>query len=189
MNKTVTINLSCIVFHIDEEAYQQLGRYLAAIKKSFKNTEGGDEIISDIESRIAEIFKEKLAKNNIQVINTTDVTEVIAIMGKPEEYTDAENTFEPNTEKQQGETAENNIPYTDQKRMYRDKDNKIIGGVCAGLGAYFNLDPIKFRIIFFVLMFMGIGLLTYLFLWIAIPTAKTEDDKKRMRGEYNTNRT
>ena len=117
MNKTVTINLSGIVFHIDEEAYQELGRYLAAIKSSFKNTEGGEEIIADIESRIAEIFKEKLTKNNIQVINMLDVKEVISIMGKPEEYTETENKQEPKEEQTQNATVENEIPYTDQKRM------------------------------------------------------------------------
>jgi phage shock protein PspC (stress-responsive transcriptional regulator) len=184
MNKTVTINLGGIVFHIDEEAYFELSKYLKAIKQSFKKTESGDEIIADIELRIAELFKEKLSFANIQVVSMTDVKAVISVMGKPEDYLESENQI-----KDEQDTAEYvETPYTSTKQMFRDTDNKILGGVCSGLAAYFGADPIIFRVIFGVLFFTGLGILLYLFLWIATPAAKTEDDKNKMRGEYTSSK-
>jgi hypothetical protein len=96
MNKTININLAGLFFHIDEDAYQRLQRYIAAVRKSFAGTSGADEIMSDIESRIAELFLEKRA-NEMQVISITHVEEVIGIMGQPEDYEVDEEIFEKQT--------------------------------------------------------------------------------------------
>ncbi|MFH1322181.1 MAG: PspC domain-containing protein [Bacteroidota bacterium] len=178
MKKTVTINLSGIIFHIDEDAHERLSSYLNKIKGYFKDSEGKDEIMSDIEARIAEMFQEKITKSK-EVITTSDVEEVIKIMGKPEDYVDAD----------AGEPASETTTSTDEssyrrKRIFRDPDKNVLGGVCAGIGAYFNFDPIWLRIAFAVaFFFFGSGILLYILLWIIIPEAKTTAEKLEMRGE------
>src|SRR5690349_11653971 len=122
MNKTVNINLSGIIFHIEEEAFDKLSKYLQTIKGYFKDAEGKDEIMSDIESRIAEMFQTKVNKTK-QVIQMADVDEVIAVMGRPEEFIDDENASQS---KYDNDTY---TGYTDKKRFFRDPDDKILGGV------------------------------------------------------------
>lgn len=183
MNKTFTINISQIVFHIDEQAYDILSNYLNTIKSYFNNNESKDEILADIEARIAEIFSEKL-NNNKQVINVADVNEMIAIMGNPEVFKNDDEYTSDNRNKhtQQGEGSigETKRP----RRIFRDKDDKVFGGVCSGIGAYFGIDPIWLRLIFAGSFFIfGTGFLFYIVLWMIIPEAKTTADKLEMRGE------
>ncbi|MBL4656935.1 MAG: PspC domain-containing protein [Flavobacteriales bacterium] len=184
MKKTVTINLSGIIFHIDEDAHDHLSSYLAKIRGYFTDSEGQDEIMSDIESRIAEMFQEKISKSK-EVINMVDVEKIISIMGKPEDYLDdtaqAETQSETNS---QSSTGGKTYTRTGTRRVFRDPDNEVLGGVCGGIGAYFNIDPIWLRLAFvFSLFVFGTGLLFYIILWIIIPEAKTTAEKLEMRGE------
>ena len=150
MNKTVNINLANILFHIDEKAFNKLQRYLEAIKRSFAGTAGSDEIIADIEARIAELFHEKMESER-QVITMKEVDEVIQIMGQPEDYMVDEDIFED------GPTTSSK-PKSKIKKLYRDIDNKYIGGVCAGLEHYLGFDALWIRIIFIILaLFTGFG--------------------------------
>jgi len=174
MKKTFTINISGIIFHIDDDGYEKLKKYLSSINRRFSNTEEGREIIADIESRIAEIFQEKV-NGSKQVITSADVEEMITIMGEPEDFAD-----EGTEDRQSGEK----FRVKTGKRIYRDPDNRILGGVCGGLGAYFGIDPIIFRIIF-ILLFIPFtsGMWIYLILWLIIPEAQTTAQKLEMKGE------
>ena len=177
MKKTFTINISGIIFHIDEDAYEKLNKYLRTIKRHFSGTDGADEIINDIEMRIAEILQGKLSEKK-EVINFTDVEEVISIMGEPSEFDD--------TEEEKGESGapRESETYRYQKRLYRDPENKILGGVSSGLGAYFNIDPVWIRLLFVLLtVFSGIGILIYIVMWIVVPVASSTAERLEMRGE------
>ena len=135
MKKTISVNIACYVFNIEEEAYERLNQYLAKIKNNFGNAAERDEIMDDIELRIAELFQEKLAKNR-EVIIGADITEVIDILGHPEDFaTDDDGVFEESTNAEY-------VNVESKKRLFRDKDNGQIGGVCSGLGHYFDVDPL-----------------------------------------------
>ena len=175
MKKTVSINISGIIFHIDDDAFERLSRYLNSIKRHFAKMEGKEEIITDIESRIAEVLQEKL-QDNKQVISIEDIQEVISIMGEPSEMDEDSEYEEPRQYK----------PYTNSrgKRLYRDPDGRMIAGVSSGLSAYFNIDPVWVRVLFVVSLFAGFfGLIAYVVLWIVIPEAITTAEKLEMRGE------
>lgn len=180
MNKTVTINVSGIIFHIEEDAYDQLSRYLGTIKSYFRDSEGRDEIMSDIESRIAELLKERIGTAR-QVVMRADVEHVISVMGKPEDYA-AEAVTE---EKPKEEKAEEVIDFgKKRRRVFRDPDNKVLGGVCGGIANYFDMDPLWLRLaLVFFTIFGGAGVLVYIILWIVIPEAKTTAEKLEMKGE------
>jgi phage shock protein PspC (stress-responsive transcriptional regulator) len=174
MEKTINIDLGGTLFQIDEEAYRILREYLQSITLKFKNVPGGNETINDIESRIAEIFQSQ--KFTAGVINKENVEAMISIIGKPEDFDQDGN----------GEPVHGYTSYQ-RRKMYRNPDDKIIGGICGGIGTYLNTDPVWFRILFilFALTF-GIGFLVYLALWIALPSAATESQKKEMYGSsYN----
>lgn len=179
MNKTVTINIAGLLFHIDEDAYTKLSNYLEAIRNSL-NTEGKEEIINDIESRIAEIFSEKIDPTS-GVVNMNDVDHIIKIMGQPEDYRlDDDNE---NPEYSQAQSFSNTNTHR-VKKLFRDGDNRVIGGVLSGLGNYFNVEPIWIRIIFILLIFAyGLSFIIYPILWIIIPKAKTTADILEMKGE------
>jgi len=176
MNKTININLGGIFFHIDELAYQKLKSYLDAIRRSLSDDpQGRDEILNDIELRIGELLSERI-KNERQVINESDIDEITKIMGKPEDYLVDEELFE--NKKQYGYKT------TSSKKLFRDGDDKFLGGVCSGLGHYFGMDAIWVRIIWLILLFgLGIGFLIYPLLWILIPQAETTAEKLQMKGE------
>ncbi len=177
MNKTVNINLAGIFFHIDEDAYLKLQRYINAIKRSFTDSQGRDEIIADIEARIAELFSEKI-KDERQVIGNKEVEEVISIMGQPEDYRLDEEIFEdePRASYQNTKTSRN---------LYRDTTNSYVGGVSSGLGHYLSIDPIWIRLawILFTIFSSGAFLLIYVAFWIFVPEAKTTADFLAMKGE------
>ncbi len=175
MNKTVNINLANVLFHIDEDAYTKMRRYLESVKRSFANTPGSDEILADIEARIAELFHEKLADER-QVITEKEVDEVISIMGQPEDYMVDEDIFEdePRPRKERSKS----------KKLYRDIETKYIGGVCSGLEHYLGFDALWIRIIFLLLgVFTGFGFIAYILLWILVPEAATTSQKLDMKGE------
>ncbi len=175
MKTTITINLGGIVFHIDDDAYEMLHNYLIAVEKQFSGEEERKEVMSDIEARLSELFTEILGQKR-DVIMKDDVSKIFEIMGEPEDFLDEESQKEEPKRRYRSQKT--------SKRLFRDPDNRILGGVCGGLGAYFNIDPIVFRIIFILIAFgMGSGLIIYIILWIAIPEASTTAQKLEMRGE------
>jgi phage shock protein PspC (stress-responsive transcriptional regulator) len=175
MNKTVSINLSGIIFHIDENAYQKLQNYFEAIKTSLQDTEGASEIIADIEGRVSELFLEHI-KSSQQVISNKEVDEMISVMGQPEDYKIDEELFE--------ETPEQNNSNNQKRRLFRDQDNSYIGGVCSGFGYYFGIDPLLIRLFWVLLIFgAGMGPLLYIILWVLIPAANTTAEKLSMMGK------
>ncbi|KAB1067392.1 PspC domain-containing protein [Tamlana haliotis] len=177
MNKTVNINLAGIFFHIDEDAYIKLQGYLEAIKRSLANSQGSDEIIADIEARIAELFNERV-QNNKQVIGLTQVDEVITIMGQPEDYVVDDEIFEDEPQSQHKQKT------STKKKLFRDADNAYISGVSSGLAHYFGIDAIWVRLAWILLVFgAGTGVLLYILLWILVPEAKTTAEKIMMTGE------
>ncbi len=176
MNKTININLGGIYFHIDEMAYEKLRRYLNAINASLSNDPyGKDEIIADIEARISELLSEKI-KDDRQVVNEQHIDEIIKVMGQPEDYTFDEELFNDPKYSYQSTSA--------TKKLFRDGDDKILGGVSSGLGHYFGIDAIWVRIFWLILVFgAGFGVLAYIIFWILVPEAKTTAEKLQMRGE------
>ena len=181
MKKTFNINLGGIVFHIDEDAYELLDKYLSNLRIHFSKEEGAEEIVHDMELRISELFSERLNDKN-QVITLADVEEIIAQMGKPEEFAD--------------DTTQDSNQYNPKedkgiKRLFRDPDNKVLGGVCSGIAAYFGWDVTIIRILLIILSLPIISggtfivkgfFLFYIIAWIIIPEAKTATEKLSMKG-------
>ncbi len=178
MNKTFQINLGGSQFSIDDDAYEFINKYLISLRRHFAQSESCEEILSDIESRMAELFQEVL--NGRTIIGLKDVEEVIAIMGKPEDFGAEPIEKEPSSAGQAG--------FTPGKRLYRDPDDKKLGGVCSGMSAYLGIeDPLWLRLAFVVLFFTwGLGFITYLVLWLLIPKASTSAEKLAMRGKPAT---
>ena len=176
MNKTVNINLGGMFFHIDEDAYQKLTRYFDAIKRSLSNSSGHDEIIKDIEMRVSELLTDK-QKSDKHVIGLKDVDEVIAVMGQPEDYIIEDDLKEASTYSSASSRK--------SKKLYRDKEKGMIGGVASGLGHYFGIDAVWIRIVLILLVFAGFGtgILAYIILWIVTPEAVTTSEKLEMTGE------
>ncbi|GIZ10300.1 PspC domain-containing protein [Flavobacterium sp. UMI-01] len=176
MNKTVNINLGGFLFHIDEDAYQKLNRYFEAIKRSLNHSEGQDEIIKDIEFRIAELFQERQI-NNKQIIGLEDVDTIISVMGQPEDYI-IEDDFAPSRTTPLDATI-------GSKKLYRDTENNLIGGVASGLSYYFGIDVVWIRVLLTLLVIgaFGIGIIAYIILWVVTPVAKTTSEKLEMKGE------
>jgi len=171
MKITVSINLGGYSFNIDEDAYAELKSYLKNLELHFAGEESSSEILSDIETRMAELFRTKLTSYK-QVINIEDVRQVMSVLGTPEDISDNE-----------GPSARDKFSSPGYHRMYRDPDHRIIGGVCSGMGAYWDIDPLIVRIIFVALVFAGgIGALVYLILYIVLPEAKTTAQKIEMKG-------
>ncbi|HER09882.1 MAG TPA: PspC domain-containing protein [Bacteroides sp.] len=175
MKKAIKINLSGIIFHIDDDAYEKLKTYLDRIGRYFSDAQESKEIINDIESRIAELFQERITKEN-QVITLEIVDEVIDVMGNPEDIAD--------TAEESGKKRSFHETYSTSKRLYRDPENSVIAGVCGGLGAYFGIDTVIFRLLFVIFFFAGFAsILIYVILWIVLPRAETAAQKLEMRGE------
>lgn len=167
MNKVVNINLNGIIISIDEVAYEQLKQYIDALHKHFSGTEGSAEIISDIETRIAELLQLKLT-DNYTVILPKDVADVIAVMGNPWQMECEDEAQSSNQSTTQNNTQNTVAP----KKLKRDPHNKVISGVCGGLGNFLNIDPIIARAGFLISFFVfGSGLLLYLILWVIMPEA------------------
>ncbi|OFX18113.1 MAG: hypothetical protein A2033_03575 [Bacteroidetes bacterium GWA2_31_9] len=178
MKKTISINLSGFIFTIDEDAYSILSQYLTLLKNHFEKEEEGHEIVSDIESRIAELFKERITDSK-QVITIEDINEIIAMLGTPEMIID-EDKSEPEQKTEEKQQEKNNEK--DNRKFFRDIDDRVLGGVCSGLGAYFGIDTVIIRILM-ILLFFGFGPVLYIILWVVIPPALTTAQKLQMKGE------
>ncbi|MBC7652997.1 MAG: PspC domain-containing protein [Oligoflexus sp.] len=174
MNKTIIINISGVIFHIEEDAYETLKAYINEVKKHFASYRDNFEIITDIENRIAEMFGDLLAKESKQVIFLTDVNIIISRMGNPSD-------FEAEEENEQYQHENEN---TTERKFFRDMEDRAIGGVCAGIGHYFNIEARWVRIAFFIMfVFYGFGLIPYILLWIVIPKANSRTERMEMKGE------
>jgi phage shock protein PspC (stress-responsive transcriptional regulator) len=183
MKQTVNINLGGTFFHIDEDAFGKLQRYLDAIKKSLSDPQGSDEIIKDIEARISELFSEKI-ETNAQVISIKELDEVIAIMGQPEDYMVDEEIFE-DAPAGPAAASHQRRDTTSHKQLYRDIDNKFVAGVSSGLAHYIGIDALWIRLLWILLTIAtsGLFLLIYILFWILVPAAESTSEKLKMSGE------
>ena len=186
MKKVININFQGRVIPIEESAYDVLKVYVESLRRFFANEEGRDEIINDIEGRIAELFGESLKKGST-CITEEDVNNVINSMGRPEDFEGEETNMQSQLG---GQHEQKNNTYTEQEhqasrgRLYRDTNDKMLGGVCSGMAAYFRIDPTVVRLLFLVLFFGGgSGFLLYLLLWIILP-AKPLDHVSSNRRLY-----
>lgn len=215
MKKVMSVNIGGLVFQIDNEAYAKLDGYIGALEKQFQGTEGSDEIIGDIESRIAEIFQDKM-KAGRESIRTEDIDEIIQIMGAPKDLeqdteeaparTSAQATATSDTgstasaettgskqeqeyTRNKGESAgkEDPLPGPGPKRFFRNGEDKVLGGVCSGFATYIDADPLVVRLAFLLAVLgFGVGPVLYFILWIVVPEAKTTSEKLQMKGEKVT---
>lgn len=182
MNKTIIININSIVFHIEEDAYETLRGYIAEIKKHFGQTPDSDEILQDIENRIAEMFSERIHAGKKEVISVLDVEEVIAQMGRVSDFEELDD--ETGSSTIDNESKEEKKSSFKNKKLMRNPDDTMIGGVCSGLGYYLGIEAIWVRIIFvLIFLFGGSGILIYLVLWALMPMANSRADRMAMRGE------
>src|SRR5436190_5992507 len=179
MKKNISINISGIIFHIEEDGYETLRKYLDSVNKYFSAFEDNSEILSDIEGRIAEIFLSKL-NDGKQVITAEDVNNLIATMGSVSDFKAAEEqefaAGEPAAKAREAKSTSSSA--TAPKTLMRDMNRKILGGVCAGMGHYFNIDPVWPRLLLALLTIgtSGIFLLVYIVLWIVLPSAHFEEE-------------
>ena len=175
MNKTININLAGFVMHVDEDAYGRLKDYLESVKTFLAQSDGADEIMRDVEARMVEIFQQRMGTDR-QVVLLEDVNEAIAILGQPEDYRVDD---EPGASSSYTSEAD----FRPKKRIFRNPDDKVIGGVAGGLAAYLGIDPVWIRLLLAILFFTGSGFLIYIILWIVMPEARTTAQKLQMRGE------
>jgi phage shock protein PspC (stress-responsive transcriptional regulator) len=178
MKKTLNINIGNSIIHIEEDAYEMLTVYLNEVKQHFAKNADDFEIVTDIENRIAEMFIEMLAEQQKQAVGIFDVQSVIRQMGSVKDFESSEEGEEPVGH----QAAAPQI--TPIKKLYRDTDQAVIGGVCAGLGHYLSIDThwVRLGVLLSVFLF-GSGALAYLILWIMIPRAETMTEKMTMMGE------
>ena len=173
MNKTIPIRIGGRLMHADEDAYLALQRYLDSLSRQLGQTEGREEIMADIESRMAEIWQESWG-GTTRVLSLQDANRAMEILGKPEDMAGTEATNQSGSHPQSKRL----------KRLFRDGENRVIGGVCSGLSAYLVLDVVLVRVAFvLLLLFTGIGFLAYLILWVATPKASSTADRLSMHGE------
>jgi phage shock protein PspC (stress-responsive transcriptional regulator) len=185
MKETIKINLNQRLFDLDADAYQKLKYYLDSLKAYFDKRPGeAEEILQDIEQRIAEIIEEKL-KGIKQVVTLADVEDIIQMMGTVDDFVEeTENRRDDNEQAQVDDKNNLSEEYSrDHRRLYRDLENNFLGGVCSGIASYFNIDPVWVRLAFVIFLFInGIGLLIYLILWAVVPAARTTAQRLQMRG-------
>jgi len=176
MKKVININFQGRILPIEEMAYEDLKQYIESLRTYFEQEEGKDEIINDIECRVAELCEDRLKKGAV-CITEQDIDLIITSIGRPADF-EAQDGFEANTTANTGTNqAQSNTQNADgptyQKRLYRDEQNKALGGVCAGIANYLNLDPLLIRVLWVLLP--GANLLAYLILWIAVPSTYVKE--------------
>lgn len=175
MKKTLIINIGNSIIHIEEEAYETLTNYLNEIKQHFAKSVDDFEIVTDIENRIAEMLNEILHSSQRQVSEIADVQSVITQMGRVQDFETEETTTETN---------QHHSEFGGDKKLFRDTEEGVIAGVCAGLGHYFNIEARWIRVVAFLTVLIGgSGIFAYLIIWIAMPRASTRAQKMEMKGE------
>ncbi|NPA44433.1 MAG: PspC domain-containing protein [Chlorobi bacterium] len=179
MKKAITVNINGYIFNIDEDAYTELKNWLDKISNQYKNEKDGDEIINDIEMRVAELFTDMVGDNG--VVSIIEVNNVIKTMGQPEDFEDVSDNKQKGNES--FSSYEKKKRYKN-RRLFRDDENSVIAGVCSGLGYYFGIDPVLIRLAFILTIFIGgFGIITYIILWIVSPKATSTSQKLEMMGE------
>lgn len=181
MKKVMTINIAGRSFYIDEDAYARLDQYLKSLENWSRDKEGGQEILNDIEGRIRELLEEKINPAT-GVITLEMVNKIIATMGEPADFSEEGST---SSDSEFSDRSATNTAGSRRRRLYRDIEDKVFGGVCSGIAAYFNIDRVVVRVLFALLAFLSFGtvLLIYLILWVAIPPALTTSQRLEMRGD------
>jgi phage shock protein PspC (stress-responsive transcriptional regulator) len=183
MNKILNINLGGYALTIDDDAYEYLQAYLESIRRRFKESEGRDEIVGDIETRLGEIISQGMGNRTIVML--PDVEDAASVMGKPEDF----GSDDPAESKKTGHSRSSGSsvpPIRTGKRLFRDEEDSVVAGVCSGLSAYFGIqDPVWMRLIFVLMVFLSFGFWVpaYLLLWILVQPAKSAADRLAMRGE------
>jgi len=192
MKTTVSVHLGGHLMHAEEDAHRSLVLYLDSIKNHLRNTEGREEILSDIESRFAELLMERWSGKS-GVVTIVDVQSVIHILGSPMQWSEDSNDAFSETESVNNKQSETGYRSNHDgespapKRLFRDGSRRVIGGVSAGLAAYFGLDLALVRVVVLLLgVFTGIGIFAYLVLWVAVPKARTTADRLAMQGRAVT---
>lgn len=185
MKKNISINISGIIFHIEEDAFDQLKDYLDSINRYFSSFNDSQEIIADIESRIAEIFLTKLNEEK-QVITVEDVENLKATMGGIQDFQAVEEDFKEQQTYQETDTEQRSFSSKSNKKLYRDDKRKIVGGVCAGIAHYFNVDPLWIRLLFFILLLGsgGIILPIYIVMWAIVPANRDLPEDKKLKKMF-----
>ncbi len=180
MNKILNINLGGYALTIDDDAFEYLNAYLDSLRKRFSESDGRDEIVHDIESRLGEIISQNMGNRSIVML--PDAEAAVEILGKPEDF-GAESASSGTGSSSRTKSTPN---VRTGKRLFRDEEDATVGGVCSGLSAYFGInDPVWMRLIFVLLTFLSAGfwIPAYILLWILVPPAKTAADRLAMRGE------
>ncbi len=171
MKKVININFHGRVIPIEESAYDMLQKYVERLRVFFANEEGRDEIINDIEGRIAELFGEVIKKGSTCIIDE-DVNNIINSMGRPEDFEAEEASVKSQLGSEGGQQSQSNSGnFTINKKLYRDENSKILGGVCSGIANYSGIDSVIVRILF--VLFFGVTFPIYLVLWIAVPSTSS----------------
>jgi len=182
MNKILNVTVGNQLFNIEENAYDSLKNYLKTLHTYFKNDKDSDEILGDLESRMAEIFGGAITKTK-KFLTQEDIDKMVVTLGKTEDFEAAEAKGEVKEKSVDTILQASQAQNFSKKRLMRDPDDRILGGVCAGLGHYFDISPMIVRSIALVLFLgFGVGLLIYIALWIVMPIAKSSSDKILMRG-------
>ncbi len=176
MKKTLSIHLGRQLFTIEEDAYDRLQAYLKKLEASLAGEEGVNEIVEDIEMRCAEILQEQLNEKKLIVVTLAEVEHAVSSLGEPEVIS------EDAPKAESGRQHEERGQHTGQRRLFRDTENGALGGVCTGLAAYLNVDPVIIKILFIIAFFMGFGFFLYIVLWIVLPNVKTPSDRLQLRG-------
>ncbi|HEY9116751.1 MAG TPA: PspC domain-containing protein, partial [Roseivirga sp.] len=191
MKKNISINISGIIFHIEEDGYKKLKDYLDSINKYFSSYDDSEEIIADIESRIAEIFLEKLEEGGKQVISNEEINQLISTMGEISDFEAMEEEDDFASSQKQSQKKEE--PFTkknesrnayEPRKLYRDLNNQVVGGVASGVAKYFNIDPLWIRIAFVLSFFAGFGILIYIIMWMVIPGSTQLKDDDSIKKFY-----
>ena len=170
MKKIININLAGRVVPIEDSAYESLQRYIESLRRYFANEEGRDEIINDIESRIAELMNEKV-RRGASAVTDADMEEMISSMGRVEDFEKEEKETSATAEQTSNSYSQHQAYKKPRGRLYRDSSDKLLGGVCSGIANYMNFDPAVVRLLFAIVTFggFGFGFLLYIVLWIVLP--------------------
>jgi phage shock protein PspC (stress-responsive transcriptional regulator) len=187
MKQVININFQGRIVPIEVTAYEILKQYIESLTRHFDAEEGKEEIINDIENRIGELFQERI-KAGATCIVDDDVNAIIKSIGRPEDFDDAETSSTTDNQKSAENNKQQQSSFTTasgRKRLFRDENHKLVGGVCSGIANYFDIDIAIVRIIFAILFFtFGIGLIPYIILWIAVPSSATTVIGSRRKKLY-----
>ena len=179
MKKTVSVNIKGMNFQIEEDAYELLQDYIDRLTTALGKEEGSQEIIEDIELRIAEICTTKL-NDTKTVIELSDIEAILSTLGDPNDYVEHEESEADNS---RNSSRNGSSKDKSERRLFRDPEASMLGGVCAGFANYFNIDVVLIRVIFVALFFIGFAVPLYIILWIVVPKAESTIDRLRMKGK------